>query len=32
MLTSLLEGETDFEIIDTMTMSLDFTAMKKRMC
>lgn len=32
MLTSLLEGETDHEIIETMTMSLDFQAMKKRMC
>lgn len=32
LLTSLLEGETDYEIIDTMTMSLDFQTMKNRMC
>lgn len=32
LLTSLLEGETNFAIIDTMTMSLDFATMKNRMC
>lgn len=32
LLTSLLEGETDYEIIDTMTLSLDFQTMKNRMC
>ena len=32
LLTSLLEGETDYEIIDTMTQSLDFGTMKNRMC
>lgn len=32
LLTSLLEGETDYDIIETMTLSLDFPTMKKRMC
>lgn len=31
-MTSLLEGETDYDIIETMTLSLDFPTMKKRMC
>jgi len=31
MLTSLLEGEIDMEIINRMAMSLDFDIMKNRM-
>ena len=31
MLTSLLEGEIDMEIINRMAFSLDFNAMKSRM-
>ena len=31
MLTSLLEGEVDQEIINRMAMSLDFSAMKSRL-
>jgi len=31
LLTSLLEGETDMEMVQTMTLSLDFLNMKNRM-